>query len=95
MSYNSSPHWDSYIKWDAANPQFYPLFVRFTLELIERGYKKFGVRLIWERIRWESFLQTQGDPWKLNDHYHSIYARRFMEEHPEHKGVFRLRTKNT
>lgn len=82
---------EQYKRWDAKNPEFYPLFCRFTKQLIERGFKNIGVALIFERIRWESMVRTEGDPFKLNNNYRSIYARRFMAEHPEHEGVFRVR----
>lgn len=81
-----------YHAWDQANPSFYALFVKYSLELITAGRRSFGVRLVWERIRWESMIQTQGDQYKMNDHYHAIYARRFMDDHPQFGNVFKLRT---
>lgn len=82
---------EQYKRWDASNPEFYPLFCRFTKQLVDRGFKNIGVALIFERIRWESMVRTQGEPFKLNNNYRSIYARRFMHEHPQYAGVFRLR----
>ena len=81
----------AYKRWDDLNPHFYPLFSRFTLQLANRGHRNIGARLVIERIRWESMIRTSGDPWKLNDHYTPIYARRFMRDHPRLDGLFRLR----
>jgi hypothetical protein len=82
---------EKYKEWDARNPQFYPLFCRFANQLIERGHSNIGVALLFERIRWESMIKTDGEPFKLNNNYKSIYARRFMRDFPEHEGCFRLR----
>lgn len=86
-----SPIYAEYLRWDARNPHFYPLFERFTLQIAERGHRRLGVALIYERIRWESMIRTDGDAWKLNNNYRAIYARRFMRDHPEHDGIFQLR----
>lgn len=83
---------DKYKEWDAANPQFYPLFCRFTEQLLNRGHRNIGVALIFERIRWESMIRTEGEPFKLNNNYRSIYARRFMRDFPAYEGCFRLRS---
>ncbi len=86
-----SAMFESYQKWDDANRHFYPLFVRFTLQLADRGHRNIGVALIFERIRWESMIRTVGEEWKLNNNYRSIYARRFMRDYPHLDGLFRLR----
>lgn len=80
-----------YKKWDEKNPHFYPLFERFALQLADRGHRQIGVALIFERIRWESMIRTDGEPWKLNNNYRAIYARRFMRDHPRFDELFRLR----
>ena len=82
---------EKYKEWDARNPQFYPLFCQFTSQLLERGWANIGVALIFERIRWESMTTTVGEPFKLNNNYKSIYARRFMRDFAQHDGCFRLR----
>jgi hypothetical protein len=38
------------------NPEVYRLFCQFVDEVIGRGYKKFAVAAIWERLRWEMSL---------------------------------------
>jgi len=48
--------------------------------------------MLWEVLRWNRFLAT-ADPeaWKLNNNYHSRYARLLMTNNPELAGVFELR----
>lgn len=95
FSYFGSPAhskiYAAYLAWDALNPHFYPLFVRFSTQLAERGHRHLSSKLIFERIRWESFIRTQGEEWKLNNNYTPIYARRFMNEFPKYDDLFRLR----
>ncbi|MBM66092.1 MAG: hypothetical protein CMH55_07655 [Myxococcales bacterium] len=75
-----------------ANPQVYRLFCRFTREAIEAGRRHFGARMIYERIRWYTMIETRSaDGFKLNDHHHPYYARLFMRDHPEYAGFFRTR----
>jgi hypothetical protein len=67
------------------------MFERFALEAHGLGRRRIGVALVWERIRWESLLRTQGEAWKLNNDYRALYARRFMNDHPEARGLFEVR----
>ncbi len=79
--------------FDAENPHIYKLFCHFTYVAINRGRRKFGARMIWERMRWHSMVETK-DPnsdFKLNDHYPPYYARKFMDKNPRHDGFFEIR----
>ena len=78
------------------HPEVWELFVRFTFEMVKRGYKNYGVTAIFERIRWE--IDAGGDgvaEFKINNSYKPFYARRFMRMYPEHEGFFRLRRQVT
>ena len=75
------------------NPQVWDLFVRFTMELINRGFQHYSVNAIFERIRWE-VDSVGGDgksTFKLNNNYRAFYARRFHKVYPQHEGFFRTR----
>jgi hypothetical protein len=75
----------------AENPHVYRLFDRFTSYAIERGRARFSVSIIFERIRWETHIET-GDPdFKLNNNHRAYYARLWMRDHPEHAGFFEVR----
>lgn len=73
------------------NPQVYELFRRFTFQAIDAGRKDFGAKAVVERIRWSSMVETTGDIYKINNNFVSFYARMFMENHPEHQGLFETR----
>ncbi len=75
----------------SANPEVYVLFKKYARQAARAGRKNFGVAMIWERMRWHTLVETQGDSYKLNNNHRAYYARMFMEEHPQHAGFFRTR----
>jgi hypothetical protein len=78
--------------FDKANPIVGELFERFTLEVIGAGHKHYSADAIIHRVRWETSVVVQtDDDFKINNNHVAFYARRFMEQHPAHKGFFRTR----
>lgn len=78
------------------HPEVWELFVRFSFEMIERGFQHYSVSGIFERIRWE--MDAGGDGvtmFKIGNNYKPFYARRFMKVYPETEGFFRLRYQTT
>lgn len=77
------------------NPNVSILFVRFTNEVINRGFSNYSVNAIFERIRWETDEADHDgkSTFKLNNNYRAWYARKFMERYPEHEGFFRTRSR--
>ena len=75
------------------HPEVWDLFVRFTFEMINKGFKNYSAQHgIFARIRWE--MDAGGDglsQFKINNNYSAFYARRFMKMYPEHDGFFRTR----
>jgi len=64
---------------------------KYFFFLHKRGVKKVSSKLIINRIRWEVYIETSGDPYRINDAFTSHYARLFVKEFPEHKGAFEFR----
>lgn len=85
----------NFAKYHAKNPHVYALFVAFAMEAIRAGRRKLSANVIFERIRWESLIRTEGDGFKVNNNYRADCARKFMEEHPEHSGIFRIRIRRS
>ena len=82
-----------FLSFHALNPRVYEELVRLAREATGHGHTKIGVRMIWEVMRWNLTIRTF-DPFsdfKLNDHYHSRYARLIMIQEPDLFGVFELR----
>jgi hypothetical protein len=78
--------------FDAANPRFWILFESFTQAVIDRGFTKFSVANIYERVRWEVQIATDSDDgFKLNNNHRAYYARKWLKLHPEYPKFFEIR----
>ena len=74
------------------HPEVWDLFVRFSVEMINRGYKTYSAQSVIERIRWEKDAGSDGSiSFKINNNYTAFYSRRFMKVYPQHEGFFRTR----
>ena len=74
-----------------ANPHVYERLVRMTFDLRNRGITHWGIKGLWEKLRWDIAMETSQDPYKLNNDYTALYARRIMEFYPSLDGFFRIR----
>jgi len=74
-----------------------PRFESFCLEMIKAGRTNFGAPVIWERIRWESYVDTDStEPFKLPNIRRPFYARMFQQKNPglaHHIAIRPLRVK--
>ena len=74
------------------HPEVWSLFVRFSLEMIERGYSHYSAQSVIERIRWEKDAGSDGtSAFKINNNFTAFYSRRFMRMYPQYEGFFRTR----
>jgi hypothetical protein len=75
------------------NPQVYAELARLARQAIARGHHRIGIRMLWEVMRWNLTVEVSAaDEFRLNDHYHSRYARLLMAREPDLRGIFELRT---
>ncbi len=78
--------------FNARHPEVYLYLEQQCLTLHSAGWRHFGIRCIWERMRWHFRVEQDiRDDFKLNDHYTSRYARKLIAHHPELKDLFELR----
>jgi len=80
------------------NPRIYILFIKFTNMVIERKRKYYSAKAIFHRIRWETMMsstthQLLGD-FKIDDGWISHYARKFMDDFPQHRGFFKTQVRH-
>lgn len=84
---------DSFWDFHEDNPHIYDELVRLTRQLVDRGHTRVGIKMLFEVLRWQYALRTSredGD-FKLNNNYHSYYARLIMRENRDLRGVFETR----
>ena len=87
------PEWmnDSTWSFHKKNPHVYDLFKRFAFKVIDGGHQHFSSKAIFERIRWETLINTRGSKFKLQNNHTPYYARLFMHDFPQYDGFFRTR----
>lgn len=89
---NDNDSWEArFERFHAENPDVYDLFKKYTFEAIMAGREHFSVISIFERIRWYTDVETQGDPFKINQNFAAYYGRKFMQDFPAFEGFFRTR----
>jgi hypothetical protein len=81
--------------WIANNPMVMVLFKKYTLEAMRSGRKRFGVAMIFERMRWytsiETYGEASGDEFKLNNNYRAYIVRDFIAQYPAAGNFFETR----
>jgi hypothetical protein len=85
------------LAYHESNPDVWENFVWFTFDRINKGYKNYSTKAIFERIRWEMHRSevNSDSEFKLPNNHTAFYARWFMNTYPEHKGFFRTRTQTS
>jgi hypothetical protein len=81
----------AFLKFHRENPKVYETLVRLSRKAKRQGRDRIGIKMLWEVARWEIFLRTTGDEYKLNNNYHSRYARLIMRKEPDLRGIFAVR----
>jgi hypothetical protein len=50
-----------------------------------------SIAALFERLRWESGIATEGDAYRLNNSYRAFYVRLLIERRPEWANKFEVR----
>lgn len=78
-------------RFHAANPAVYTALRILARQWKNAGRQRLGIAALFERLRWEIGIRTEGDPWKCNNDYRSFYARKLMAENADLDGLFETR----
>jgi len=91
MQNNMHGKWtkENFNEYHKNHPEIYDLFVKFTNMATQRK-KYYSAKAIFHRIRWETMISGEGD-YKIDDGWISHYARKFMDDFPQHRGFFQTR----
>lgn len=77
-------------QWMREHPEAMALFRGFAVQMLGAG-RRFGFRLLAERVRWEFAVGGAKGEFKLNDHYTPYIARAIASEIPEIAGIIECR----
>jgi hypothetical protein len=96
FSHYSKKTLDDFKKFHANNPHIYEEFKKLAYRMKETGRRKYSSKMIINVLRWETDLRSDGDEFKINDRFQSIYGRLLAYHDPifEEFFEFRIRTKN-
>lgn len=80
-------------EYDAANPEIYRLFKKFSVMAYNAGFRHYSARGIFHRLRWHAYIDksVDQDGFKINNNYSKDYAQKLMNEDPRFVGFFRMR----
>ena len=83
---------EAFDDFHCANPHVYRNLRFLALQAVRAGRRKLGIKLLFERLRWEYFVNTaHADDFSLNNNYTAYYARMLMDNEPELAGMFETR----
>jgi hypothetical protein len=82
---------ESFEAFHRANPAVYAALKRMALDMRRKGVRRYGIGGLFELMRWQYALQTQGDEYRLNNNYRSRYARLLMDDVGELRNFFEVR----
>lgn len=73
------------------NPNVYATLVRLAREARAAGKTRIGMKALVERARWDLWLATHGDEYKINNSFVSRYVRLIVSQEPDLAGMFETR----
>ena len=72
---------DLYQAWKVDNLDLMRAFYRFADYAAKHG-KRFGAKMITERLRWFAQVESHGDEYKVNNNYTSLMIRDWQRARP-------------
>jgi hypothetical protein len=85
-------HAEEFEKFNADNPNVYREIVRLSREAKAKGFQRLGIRMVYERMRWEFTMSSPTHSrFKLDDNFTSFYSRLIMKQEPDLNGFFEIR----
>lgn len=73
------------------HPEVFACLVHLAYEVKGKGFRHYGIKSLFERVRWHFQIEQGLEEFKLNNNYHSRYARLIIQEFPDLDGFFELR----
>ena len=80
-----------FVEFHRRNPHVLEKIEELVQELMAAGLTRCSMKMIFEKLRWDHYIETQGDYFKLNNNYHAFYTRFVLMRHPEWEGFFHTR----
>src|SRR5579871_1952961 len=78
---NQKPNsiWRRWWRWHCEHPEVMDYLVKLVREVKRRGFKRYGMQSLFERLRWHFHIEKGIEDFKLNNDFASRYARALMK----------------
>lgn len=76
---------DRFAEFHRHNPHVADALEALAAQWLAR-HERVGVKSLYERLRWESGVRTDGRPYVLNNSWTAFYARLILDRRPEWAG---------
>lgn len=88
---------DQFVAFHVSNPWVYQALVALARDMVSRGRRTIGMKMLLEVLRWQYAISTSdvASDFKINNNYGSRYARLIMANEADLDGVFTLRVLTT
>ncbi|MGW1801670.1 hypothetical protein ACWCQN_38580 [Streptomyces sp. NPDC001984] len=77
--------------FNALNPWVLRHLEQLTADCVTKGFRRVGIGMLFELLRWRYGQATQGDAFRLNNNFRSRYVRLLIERHTEWAHLFETR----
>src|SRR5690606_26519990 len=77
------------------NPHVLDALEALVRQFLASGRRRLAIGALFERLRWEHDITTEGDEFRLNNTFRSRYVRLILDRHPEWADVFQTRRLHT
>ncbi len=78
-------------QYHQSNPHLYELYKMIAIKLIRQGRRKIGSKYIFEHMRYDFTFRSENDPFKINNNFAPMYARKFILENPQYGHLFNFK----
>lgn len=87
-----SAKWDAKAEqFDRENPHVIDRLRGLALHAVAHGRRRLSINELFEVLRYEHGIKTQGDEFLLNNNYRAYYSRKLMATTPKLDGMFETR----
>jgi hypothetical protein len=62
-----------------------------AFKMAKEGRRQIGSKYIFEQMRYEYTFRSNNDPFKVNNNFAPMYARKFVLEHPQYGNLFKFK----
>lgn len=73
---------DRFFAFERTNPSVYVEIFSRARTLLGAGVPRFGTQLLVEAVRFDYAIRTQGEPFKINNDFVALWARRLIADLP-------------